>query len=534
MFPIPTAVHPNKNMKKTEFLTPGGAADRFCDWLAKRLPELDIHLKFAASKAIPGGLDVKVHGIEEVLRRYYWNAKFTDRHGKTIVSDDWASTRQSLHELGNWLRASVDAGNETAAATAAFAILGWGGVSSAKPFIERKRDEGTLCAYLSGLAPLFSLDGEVDTDQLTAENVERFDSGMTKIHAIFDTTGSPIYDSRVGAALAMLFEIFRHETESPQQPVKNGLLFPSGEARGNQVRDPGGLGLGLPAAPQFYTRAVPPHTWARWQVQTGWIIQSVLQRNPQLFPSLESPDDREPLAARCHAFEASLFMIGYDLRCLAREIDPDARAAVHATAAPVGLTEPVAGAPGVRPGRMRNSVPTVHPFKAVIVQYLGYRESEHGIASNDAFRQWLTNHPNRENVAIAENFTSYRYPLGEREFDLHNRSLEQIRLVARGGEEGLRVANGGDLEFVASDEREKVCLMCVGLTGCVYGSFDDGETRAQHLIACGAAGSSAAANNLMLVGRAIGTHFGLLDERFKPTQLFNRFFGDGFCAGCFD
>ncbi|WP_250482554.1 hypothetical protein [Caballeronia sp. GACF5] len=521
-------------MKKTEFLTPGGAADRFCDWLAKRLPELGIHLKFATSKAVPGGLDVKIRGAEEVLQRYYWNAKFTDRHGKTIVSHDWESTRQSLHELGNWLRASVDARDETAAATAAFAILGWGGVSSARPFIERKRDEGRFCAYLSGLAPLFSLDGEVDTDQLTAENVERFDSGMTKIHAIFDRTGSPIYDSRVGAALAMLSAIFRRETESPQQHVEDGLLFPSGEARGNQVRNPGELGLGLAAAPQFYTGATPKHVWARWQVRTGWIIQSVLQRNPQLFASLESLDDRDPLAARCHAFEASLFMIGYDLRCLAREIDPDAGAAVHGMAAPAGPIEPVADAAAGRQGRMRNSVPTVHPFRTVIAQYLAYRETEQGNANDAAFLQWLRDHPSNENTATAENFISYRYPLGEREFDVHERSLEQVRFIAAGGEEGLRVANGGDLEFVASDEREKVCLLCAGLTGCVYRSFEDGASRAQRLIACGAAGSSAAANNLMLVGRAIGTHFGLLDERFKPTQLFNRFFGDDFCAGCFD
>lgn len=96
------------------------------------------------------------------------------------------------------------------------------------------------------------------------------------------------------------------------------------------------------------------------------------------------------------------------------------------------------------------------------------------------------------------------------------------------------MANGGELEFVVSDEREKVCLMCAGLTGCVYRSFEDGASRAQQLIAWGAAGSNAAANNLMSVGRAVGTHFGLLDENFKPTQLFNRFFGDEFCASCFD
>ncbi|KAK42366.1 hypothetical protein BG58_04805 [Caballeronia jiangsuensis] len=522
-------------MKKTEFLTSSGSAFQFCDWLAKRLPELPLHLKFAHSRAVPGGLDAHVHGIEEVLQRYYWKAKFMDQHGKIVVSDDWKSTRRSLHELGNWLRTSVAAGDETFAATAAFAILKWGGVSSAKPFIERKRNEGAFCPYLLGLAPLFSLNCDVDTDQLTAENVERFDSGMTKIHAIFDTTGSPIYDSRVGAALAMLFAIFLHETESPPQHVGNGLLFPSGEARGNQVRDPRELGLGLPGAPQFYTGATPRHVWARWQVQTGWIIQSVLQRNPQLFASLESADDGNPFAARCHALEASLFMIGYDLRCLARAIDPDADAAVRATTA---LTtepiEPVADAAALAPGRMRNSVPTVHPFKTVVVQYLAYRESQQGNPCGDAFLQWLTNHPNAENAAIAKNFTPYIFPLGQREFDFHNRSLEQVRLIAAGGEEGLRVANGGDLEFVASDEREKVCLMCAGLTGCVYRRFGDSASRKQQLIACGAAGSNPAADNLMSVGRAVGTHFGLLDEKFKPTAMFNQFFGDDFCAGCFD
>lgn len=219
-------------------------------------------------------------------------------------------------------------------------------------------------------------------------------------------------------------------------------------------------------------------------------------------------------------------MMGYDLRCLAGEIDPEAVKECS--------MKPVQATAAVKREKLNNSVPTVHPFRTVIAQYLAYRETEQGNANDAAFIQWLRDHPSNENTATAENFTSYRYPLGKREFDVHERSLEQVRFIAAGGEEGLRVANGGDLEFVASDEREKVCLLCAGLTGCAYRSFEDGASRAQQLIVCGAAGSTAAANNLMSVGRAVGTHFGLLDERFKPTQLFNRFFGDGFCAGNFD
>lgn len=514
-------------MKKTEYLEPNGAVDQFCGWLAKRLPELAFHLKFAASHAVPGGMDVRIKGIEAVLQRYYWNAKFEDQHGATIISNDWDSTRRSLHELGRWLRASVEAGDESGAATAAIAILKWGGVSSARPFIEKKRDERKFCAYLAELAPLFSLDGDVSTSQLTGENIERFDSGMTKVHAIYDTSGSPIYDSRVGAAMAMLWAIFSHETKLPQTPC-----FPSGPARGNQLRDPKELGLGLPSAPQFYTAAVPRHMWARWQLQTGWIIQSVLRRNPQLFASQTALDDRDALAARCHAFEASLFMIGYDLRCLNHAIDPEA-VVVLEEAQLTETVEPVANIAVIRTGKLSNSVPTGHPFQSVMAQYLAYRQTERAEANNDAFLHWLNAHPGPENTPIAQNFTAYTYPLREREFDLHNLSLEQIRLAVAGGEEGLRVANGGELVFVRSDEREKVCLMCAGLTGCVYRCEANGAARQQRLIASGAAGTPAAAGTLMNVGRAVGRHFGLLDENSKPTALFDSFYGADFCADCF-
>ncbi|KPW89208.1 hypothetical protein ALP58_01892, partial [Pseudomonas savastanoi] len=34
----------------------------------------------------------------------------------------------------------------------------------------------------------------------------------TKIHALLDTTGSPIYDGRVGAAIALLYHLYRQGT----------------------------------------------------------------------------------------------------------------------------------------------------------------------------------------------------------------------------------------------------------------------------------------------------------------------------------
>ncbi|VVO69274.1 hypothetical protein [Pseudomonas fluorescens] len=62
-----------------------------------------------------------------------------------------------------------------------------------------------LMNYLKQCQALLALDRKQQLNHLTKQNILRFDSGMTKIHALLDTTGSPIYDGRVGAAIALLY-----------------------------------------------------------------------------------------------------------------------------------------------------------------------------------------------------------------------------------------------------------------------------------------------------------------------------------------
>ncbi len=170
------------------------------------------------------------------------------------------------------------------------------------PFLHRLAANGKLSSYLQKMAGLMSLDGKNDLDDLDAISVERFDAGLTKIHALFDSSGSPIYDSRVGAAIGMLYSLFRQQWTGSGKPL---LAFPSGAARGSQIRNPGAFLNGL-AAPQF--SSISYETWARWQVRLGWIIRAVLERTGWFA-------EQGALPARCHAFEASLFVLGYDLRC---------------------------------------------------------------------------------------------------------------------------------------------------------------------------------------------------------------------------
>ncbi|MBZ5788834.1 hypothetical protein K8353_01840 [Burkholderia contaminans] len=498
-------------MDRHDFVAQRPVAD-FVRWLAEHLPTLRVQLRFARSKFVPDGLDRRVDGIENVLANYCWNSAWIDPDtGRRIESHDWRTTRASLRQLSILLRAAVASGDDDRAGAVAREVLRWGGVFGAIPFIESKVRNRAFCAYLQSLAPLFVLDGSQTTNDLHARNIERFDAGLTKVHALLDTTGSPIYDSRVGAALAMLYERFRHD--AGQSGVHHDPLgFPSGQARGDQIRDPGDLGFS--AAPQFYTRRVPAECWARWQVRAGWIIRAVLERTT-LFADEPHGNDASPIAARCHAFEAALFVIGYDI-CSVTDGGRDGD---------VGRPK---GEPTVFV-RRGNWVPTGHPFEEALGTYRAYRETGPETHDANAFRQWLDRpeHASRYE-SFRKNFGSYRYPFGERELNLYDRSLEDIRKIAAGDDTGLYTANYGEREFIPGDEREQVLLVNAGLAGYCNLADTTPAAREHRLIAGGFAGTRYSAGTLMYVGRSVGRHFKLLDRNGRPTALFFQFFGEGF------
>lgn len=498
-------------MTRNDFVAQRPVAD-FITWLAEHLPTLPVHLRFARSKFVPGGLDIRVNGIEAVLAHYRWNSAWIDPDtGRRIDSHDWRTTRSSLRQLSIMLRAAVAGGDDERAGAVAREVLRWGGVFGALPFIGSKVRNRAFRAYLRSLASLFALDGSQTVDDLHARNIERFDAGLTKVHALLDTTGSPIYDSRVGAALATLYERFRYDAGGAGIHY-DPLGFPSGQARGEQIRDPGDLGFA--AAPQFHTRRVPAECWARWQVRAGWIIRAVLERTT-LFADEPHGDDASPIAARCHAFEAALFMIGYDIRSVT---DGDRGG---------DIVRPK-GEPTV-PIRRGNWVPTGHPFSDVLSIYCAYRETGPAIHDANAFRQWLDlpEHAARYEI-FRKNFRSYCYPFSERELNLYDRSLEEVKVIACGDEAGLNMANYGEREFIAGDERVQVCLVDAGLAGYCQLADTTSDTRKHRLIGGGFAGTKRSADTLMSVGRSVGRHFRLLDDQGRPTALFFRFFGDGF------
>ncbi|MFL1418865.1 hypothetical protein ACI77M_22055 [Pseudomonas fildesensis] len=484
-------------LKRTQFLTQPEIAS-FIAWLQDNLPTLTFNLRFKASNFVPRGLIVDVQGFERVIEHYRWKASWQDTHSNNVDSQTWAQTQHSLGQLREWLSSAVVAGDDPQALAACLQVLRWGGVRGAIPFLQRLATKGELSDYLRKMTELMALDGDQSLDDLNADSVQRFDAGLTKIHALLDVSGSPIYDSRVGAAMGMLYSLFRQQWGGKGKPL---LAFPSGGARGDQLRNPGAFVNGL-AAPQF--SSIDYTTWARWQVRLGWIIRALLERTGWF-------TEQGALPARCHAFEASLFMLGYDLRCFG--------------VAPKSV-EPVAQ---VQKGKRESAgwVPTGHPFSQVIQDYLVFRRSGEQ-DDKVSFVDWLSTNPREKKMISRATAQGYCFPFSMQEFDLFGRPLGTLERIVGGGKDGLCAAQGSEMlePFTLADERVNVCLVDVLITGQAYQQTTSDNERVELILSAGYAGTENAARTLMALGRNVGKHFGLLDVEHLPTPLFEQFFRD--------
>jgi hypothetical protein len=486
-------------MNKEEFLRQPDIS-AFIIWLVQNLPDLRVHLRVSRSRYVPESIDQRCVGFENLLTLYAWNNSWDD--GNHIIhSCDWPSTQQSLARIKRNLQQAIANQNQQETLRACKNILLWGGVPASISFIEQQAGNDTLIMYLLNMEEHLSLTGENDDEDLNANTGVHFNAGMSKIHAVLDTTGLPIYDSRVGAAIAMLYRLFQQQNPNMHCTVN----FPSGPARGNQIRNPKELNIGFQSAPQFYTPGVSAHKWAQTQLRLGWIVRAVLEQVDWLH-------NQGTMENRCHAFEACLFMLGYDLRAFI--LDPVGGGQHH-------IPENEPNNRQRRHAARHGWVPTVHNFTRVIGMYFEFcrqLEPNHNNAINhrQQFIQWM----HRERNFKKSTASAYCFPLSEREFDLFGRPINEVEIIAQGGREGLTVAMRD--RVIETEDRARVCLVDVCLAGRLA-NMTNAELR-KHLQNHHYAGTDNAANAIIYVGRCVGRHFGLFDDHNLPTNVFHRFF----------
>lgn len=274
------------------------------NWLAARLDTLSIDLDIKSSRFVPGGIRIGLTGLGALLPHYRWVTESSDK-------GDWRETREGLRTFGRLLRQAIDEDNEEAVLAACKAILAWGGDRNprvgALPYLSGLHEQKALVGYLDTARRAFALDTAVIDPR--SPQAPKMNSMLTKVHALASTDGLPIYDSRVAAAIAALVELWRRAEGIEQRPLPEELVFPP------TTSDRTVLHLFHDAqAPErmSYAAAATRETAASWssaKIRLGWLMREALCKTPGLFAGEAEQD-------RMHAFEACLFMIGYDVACL--------------------------------------------------------------------------------------------------------------------------------------------------------------------------------------------------------------------------
>ena len=221
---------------KKDFLT-NTSVKEFITWLQEKLPTLEVKLQILPSRFVPGGLKVDAEGVESVLEYYRWKSQWVDASGKQHISSSWNETKYSLDKLGQWLRNSISENNENCTLQACMEVLKWGGVynQGSINFLGDLANKHELVNYLSQTRSALALNN-ADTTLLELEQIiKRYNSGLTKIHALASFDSLPIYDSRVGATICALSALFSNEVGKHC----NSLIFSTSNARGIQSRNPG-------------------------------------------------------------------------------------------------------------------------------------------------------------------------------------------------------------------------------------------------------------------------------------------------------
>lgn len=301
-------------MNKKEFLDDPDVI-LFVNWLVRNLPKLPVYLRVKASRFVSKSVEADVVGIEAVLKEYQWKSS-------GMKSGDWVETKQYLDKLAKSLRNAVAANDQVATLRACKDTLTWGGnrnwATGAYPFLNGTAPDSPsdLCQYLRSTGEAFELT-TADSGTI-APPVTKMNSMLTKVHALYAEDGLPIYDSRVAAAIASLVECWRVDSNLAAGPLPSALEFPATLPTRTVFR----LFPGARHHPgvMAYGANKTPADWSSAKIRLGWVMEAVLSGQKGLF-AVEGA-----MSNRMHAFEASLFVIGYDVACLhtptSGKIDP--------------------------------------------------------------------------------------------------------------------------------------------------------------------------------------------------------------------
>ena len=290
-------------LEKYNFLRMPEVSD-FSEWLSEMSDKLSVELKIKKSRFVENEIKTNCVGFKKILDNYHWKSSWNDPFSSRVYqSKNWTQTRDSLEALSRLLVQSIESGDDVKTFSVCEQILIWGGNRDARkgatPQLKYLVSKNELLQYLERAKIIFEGD-TISTDNITT-NVKFAGSMWTKIYALNSVSGTPIYDTRVAAAICTLLAIFRHETKS--WTSKGSLLNFSVSTREKKRSR-----FTLPNSDVISFSFLQNNSaeWTENTLKLSWIIESVISKRPLLF------GNEKNMKTKKHAFEACLFMLGYD------------------------------------------------------------------------------------------------------------------------------------------------------------------------------------------------------------------------------
>lgn len=286
------------------FLAEKSVSD-FTWFLAETLSKLRVGLKIKKSSKVPGGIDAIVFGLPDLLSEYRWNSGYVAASGQKISASDWYSTKGLLADLSSNLKLACASGDDEEARIISNQILQWGGDRNKKVGatvdIQNLVSKGHLITYLNQTKGIFEAQS---LEPKLLKKVCYTGSMWTKIYALNSDDSLPIYDSRVAMGMVGLVRLFYQNQKINYDVYDENLSFsvPTGTNWDRNKRN----GIPLNGITKINK---DDEIWSKDTLKLSWIMDAVLECS-ELF------SEQGNFKSRKHGFEASLFLVGYDLKSI--------------------------------------------------------------------------------------------------------------------------------------------------------------------------------------------------------------------------
>ena len=265
----------------------------------------------------------EIKEFSESIDKYSWPSSFLApedsygyfENGKEVKCESWLETKKCLQSLSKGLKKSLNLKDDGRVLQWCGAILSWGMGSAGDATLKKLIDlynKDQLANYINGIRCLHGNESVnlVDVTQLfknstvSAFEKDWMSSGLSKIIALA-SENIIILDSRVGAILCEYINDYLNKNKKNIIPIE--LKFSWGKGRDSES----GISVRRRPLPLENDKNHPEFkrnsSWYEQQIKASWLIRAILEENSELFKY------EGGIIERIHAFEASLFMLGYNL-----------------------------------------------------------------------------------------------------------------------------------------------------------------------------------------------------------------------------